>query len=233
VVLGPGEWSSADLAGRVAVVIDVLRATTTVTTALANGAAAVIPFADLEECRAHREKEPDVLLGGEREGVRPPGYDLGNSPLEYTAERVFGRRIAYTTTNGTRALAACRGAEEVLLGALVNRRAIAERLASGGRDATLVCAGKNGRPNLEDTFCAGAIIDMLDRLSADGVDLSDRARIALAVFRGQDAGSVLARCEHGRTLAGLGFGEDVDHCGRVDVVGAVGVLENGEIHAAH
>jgi len=232
VLLGPGEWNSAELAGRVAVVVGVLRATTTVTAALSNGAEAVIPFSDLDECRAYREKEPEVLLGGEREGVMPPGFDLGNSPLEYTAERVFGRRIAYTTTNGTRALTACRGVAEIILGALSNRRAVAERLAEGGRDATLVCAGKRGGPNLEDTFCAGAIIDMLDRLSADGVDLSDRALIALAVFRGQDAGSVLARCEHGRALVGLGFGEDVEYCGRVDALGAVGVLEEGEIRAA-
>ncbi len=231
VALGPGEWESAEFAGRVAVVVDVLRATTTVTAALANGAEAVIPFADLDECRAYREKEPDVLLGGEREGVRPPGFDLGNSPLEYTREKVSGRRIAYTTSNGTRALAACRGAGEIFLGALTNRRAAAERLTASRRDATLVCAGKRGAPNLEDTYCAGAIIYMLQSLAAGKVDLSDRARIALAVFRDPEGGSVLARGEHGRALAGLGFSDDVDYCGRLDVVGSVGVLENGEIRA--
>ncbi|HUT99469.1 MAG TPA: 2-phosphosulfolactate phosphatase [bacterium] len=232
VALGPGEWATAELDGRTAVVLDVLRATTTVTTALFNGAAAVVPFADLEECRAYKKIEPDVLLGGEREGVRPPGFDLGNSPLEYTPEKVAGRRIAYTTTNGTRALAACRGAEEVLLGALVNRRAVAERLAAGHRDATLVCAGKRGGSNLEDTYCAGAIIDSMESLAADGVDLSDRALIVLALFRAPDAGAVLERCEHGRALVGLGFSDDVAYCGRMDVVGTVGVLENGEIRAA-
>jgi 2-phosphosulfolactate phosphatase len=231
VALGPGEWESADFAGRVAVVIDVLRATTTVTAALANGAEAVIPFADLDECRAYKKRETDVLLGGEREGVKPEGFDLGNSPLEYTPEKVSGRRIAYTTTNGTRALAACREAGEIFLGALVNRRAAAERLTASRRDATLVCAGKRGAPNLEDTYCAGAIIYMLESLAAGKVDLSDRARIALAVFRDPEAGSVLARGEHGRALAGLGFSGDVDYCGRLDVVGTVGVLENGEIRS--
>jgi 2-phosphosulfolactate phosphatase len=232
VLLGPGEWNNCDLAGRTAVVVDVLRATTTITAALAAGAEAVVPFSDLDECRAYREKEPAVLLGGERGGVRPPGFDLGNSPLEYTPERVAGRRIAYTTTNGTRALAACRGAEEVLLGALVNRRAVAQKLAAAGRDATIMCAGKRGGPNLEDTYCAGAIIYVLESLATDGVDLSDRSRIARAVFGDGDAGAVLARCEHGRTLVGLGFGEDVEYCGRVDVLGTVGALEEGEIRAA-
>ncbi|MCX7021419.1 MAG: 2-phosphosulfolactate phosphatase [bacterium] len=232
VALGPGEWAALELAGRVAVVIDVLRATTTVTTALANGAAAIIPFADLGLCRAYKDRKPDVLLGGEREGLKPPGFDLGNSPLEYTAERVFGRRIAYTTTNGTLAMEACLGAEEVLIGALVNRRAVAERLAASGRDATLECAGKSGAPNLEDTYCAGAIIDLLESLAVNGVDISDRALIALALFRNPNAGAVLERCEHGRALVGLGFSDDVDYCGRMDVVGVVGVLENGEIRAA-
>jgi len=231
VTLCQAERAGIDLAGRVAVVVDVLRATTTVTTALSNGAAAIIPFADLDECRAYKTKEPGVLLGGERGGLKPEGFDFGNSPLEYTPERVEGRRIAYTTTNGTRALAACRGAEEIFLGALINRRAVTEMMAASGRDATVVCAGKRGGPNLEDTYCAGAIIGLLESLTPDGVDLGDRARIARAVFRDPDAGAVLERCEHGRTLDGLGFGEDVDYCGRLDVVGTVGVLENGEIRA--
>jgi 2-phosphosulfolactate phosphatase len=228
VALGPGEWDGGEFAGRTAVVVDVLRATTTVTAALAAGAGAVIPFADLDECRAYKGKEPGVLLGGEREGVRPPGFDLGNSPLEYTPERVVGRRIAYTTTNGTRALAACRGASEILLGALVNRRTVAERLAAAGRDVTVVCAGKRGGANLEDTYCAGAIIELLESRAADGVELSDRARIARAVFRDREAGAVVASCEHGRTLVGLGYGKDVEYCGRVDAVGTVGVLVDEE-----
>ncbi len=231
--LGPGELEGADLTGRVAVVIDVLRATTTITTALANGAEAVIPFADLEECRAYREKEPEVLLGGERESVKPPGFDLGNSPLEYTAERVFGRRIAYTTTNGTRTIEACRSAEEVLLGALINRMATAERLAASGFSAILVCAGKRGGPNLEDTYCAGAIIETLRGLVSNGICLTDRARIALAVFSGlhPDGGSLLSTTDHGRDLDSLGFGGDVDYSGRTDTTGTVGRLLNAEIRA--
>ncbi len=233
VALGPGEWEALDLAGRVAVVIDVLRATTTITTALSNGAEAVIPFADLDECRAYRDKEPEVLLGGERGGLRPEGFDLGNSPLEYTAERVFGKRIAYTTTNGTRAIESCRGAEEVLLGALVNRMATAEKLAASGLDAVLVCAGKYGGPNLEDTYCAGAIIEALKGPVSDTMRLTDRARIALTVFTGlrADGGNLLSTTDHGRDLVSLGFGDDVDYCGRTDATGTVGCLYSTEIRA--
>ncbi len=233
VALGPGEWGALELSGRVAVVIDVLRATTTITTALANGAEAVIPFADLEECRAYREKEPDILLGGERDGLRPEGFDLGNSPCEYTAERVFGRRIAYTTTNGTRAIEACRDAEEVLLGALVNRRALAERLAASGFSAILVCAGKLGRPNLEDTYCAGAIIEALRGLVPKELYLTDRALIAEAAFTayGEKEESVLSVAEHGRVLVAKGFGDDVNYCEQTDTTGTVGRLYDGEIRA--
>ena len=233
VALGPGELEGDDLAGRVAVVIDVLRATTTITTALANGAEAVIPFADLEECRVYRDKEPGILLGGERESVKPPGFDLGNSPCEYTAERVFGRRIAYTTTNGTRAIEACRDAEKVLLGALVNRRAVAERLAASGFSAILVCAGKLGRPNLEDTYCAGARIEALRDLGPKELHLTDRALIAEAVFTayGEKEEFVLSVTEHGRDLVSLGFGDDVNYCEQTDTTGTVGRLYGGEIRA--
>lgn len=223
----------ADLAGRVAVVIDVLRATTTITTALVNGAEAVIPFADLDECRAYREKEPDILLGGERDGLKLEGFDLGNSPLEYTAERVFGRRIAYTTTNGTRAIEACRDAEEVLLGALVNRRAVAERLAASGFSAILACAGKLDRPNLEDTYCAGAIIEALRDLGPKELHLTDRALIAEAVFTayGEKEESVLSVTDHGLVLVSKGFGDDVNYCEQTDTTGTVGRLYDGEIRA--
>lgn len=233
VVLGPGELEGGELSGRVAVVIDVLRATTTITSALENGAVAVIPFADLEECRAYREKEPEVLLGGERKSVKPPGFDLGNSPCEYTAERVFGRRIAYTTTNGTRAIEACRGAEEVLLGALVNRRSVAEKLAASGFSAILVCAGKLGRPNLEDTYCAGAIIEALRDLAPKELHLTDRALIAEAAFTayGEKKESVLSVTDHGRDLVSLGFSDDVNYCEQTDTTGTVGRMYDGEILA--
>lgn len=151
-------------AGGIAIVIDALRASTTMITALAHGAVAVLPRRSIEEVRATAESAPGAILGGERHCVRIEGFDVGNSPLEYTANRVAGRTVIMTTTNGTAALAACDEATVVLVGAMVNRTAVAKaarRLAvtSGCRAAHLVCAGTDGEVTLEDILTAGAILD--------------------------------------------------------------------------
>jgi len=228
VALSLAELAELDLSGRSAVVIDVLRATTTITAALANGAAAVIPHAELDHCRAMRRTEPNLLLGGERGGRRPTDFNLGNSPAEYTSAAVEGRRIAFSTTNGTRALVGCTAAEAVWLGAFTNRTAVAETLLRDQRDTTLVCAGKLNLANLEDTACAGSIVESL--LAAD-VTLTDRARIAWSVYdqhRG-DINAMLAESDHGRLLVELGLGADIDLCANLDSCPTVGCYHDGEI----
>jgi len=227
--LCPAELAGLELSGCVAVVIDVLRATTTITAALGTGAAAVIPLSTLDECRRLREREPGILLGGERGGLKPPDFDFGNSPEEYTALRVRGRRIAFSTTNGTRALLACGEAGLVLLGALVNRSAVARRLADAGRDIVLVCSAKHGRPNLEDSLCAGLIISALEEWDLE-VGLSDSARIARAVARcHRPEAAVLADSDHGREMRGLGLDDDIRYCSRLDSSSVVGRWTGGEV----
>ena len=128
VALLPDEMEKIRAEGFAAVVIDILRASTTIVTALANGAARVIPLTTVEEARARREKEPESLLGGERNAVPPPGFDLGNSPREYTPERVNGKTIIITTTNGTRACQSAdrAGAGPVVIGGFVNLQAVTD-----------------------------------------------------------------------------------------------------------
>jgi len=154
------------VAGGIAVVIDVLRASTTIITALANGAARVRPMADVAAARASAAAlGPGTVLGGERGGVRIDGFDLGNSPAEYARDRVAGRSLVITTTNGTAALAACRAAREIVVGAIVNRSAVVaavRRLAAAAADCDavhLVCAGTDGAVTAEDVLAAGAILD--------------------------------------------------------------------------
>ena len=138
----------------VAVVIDVLRASTTVVHALASGAQAVIPCETIDEAREQstRRSSGTVLLGGERGGERIDGFDLGNSPLEFTPEAVAGKTIVFTTTNGTKALKQCASADRVLIGTFVNRAALLRVLQADGRPIHLVCAGtdwsahRGGRP---------------------------------------------------------------------------------------
>ena len=223
-------------AGGVAVVIDVLRASTTMITALAHGAAGVVPVAGIDEARRlAAEAGPAALLGGERGGVRISGFDLGNSPLEYSAARVAGRTIVITTTNGTAALAAARGAREILIGAIVNRAAVAaaiRRLAGEGEHVHLVCAGTDGCVSAEDVLAAGAILDAAGA-DAAGDTLDASARDALASFRrvaaGGDVPAALVaefrRSPGGANLVALGMEADLPAAAAIDTLRIVPRLD--------
>jgi len=213
--------------GGIAVVIDVLRASTTIITALARGASRVIPVADVGEARRIAATTPGpVVLGGERGGVRIPGFDLGNSPREYSADRMAGRTLVITTTNGTAALHASRGAREILVGAMVNRTAAADlvrRLAGGADRVHLVCAGTDGRVSAEDVLAAGAI---LDAAVVDGPDeeLDDAARRALDWYRrvatsDDTSARMIAefrRSPGGSNLIALGMEADLEVAAAID-----------------
>ena len=223
-------------AGGVAVVIDVLRASTTMITALAHGAAGIVPVADVDEARRLAgELGPRVVLGGERGGLRISGFDLGNSPREYTAERVAGQTVVITTTNGTAALHASRDAAEIVVGAIVNRRAVAEavrRLAGDQGVVHLVCAGTDGVVSAEDVLAAGAI---LDAAAADGRDdvLDDAAREALAFFqrvaaRGDVPAALVVefcRSPGGANLVDLGMEADLPAAAAIDSLAVVPRLD--------
>jgi 2-phosphosulfolactate phosphatase len=218
---------SGGCTGGIAVVIDVLRASTTMVAALAQGAARVVPVADVDEARRlAAECRPTALLGGERGGVRIPGFDFGNSPREYSAARVAGKTVVITTTNGTAALAAARGAREILVGTIVNRSAVVDairRLAGPNEHVHLVCAGTDGLVSAEDVLAAGAILDAAgadrngDRLDAD-------AREALVAFRhvaanGDVPAALVAefrRSPGGANLVALGMEADLPAAAAID-----------------
>ena len=217
--------------------IDVLRASTTIATALAHGAARVRPVLDVADARALAGAlGPEAVLGGERGGVRIEGFDLGNSPLEYTRERVAGRPLVITTTNGTAALAACRDAREVLVGALVNRTAVAaavRRLAAAdGADVHLVCAGTDGALTAEDLLAAGAILDAAAAAGPED-ELDAAARAARDRFRrvagGPDPRAALVaefrRAPGGANLVDLGMEIDLPVCAALDALAVVPRLE--------
>ena len=214
-------------AGGIAVVIDVLRASTTMITALARGAARVVPVAGIDEARRlAAEAGPTALLGGERGGVRIAGFDLGNSPLEYSAARVTGRTVVITTTNGTAALTAARGAREILVGAIVNRSAVAaaiRRCAVPDEHVHLVCAGTDGCVSAEDVLAAGAILDAARTAGPDDT-LDPAALDARAFFRrvaaGGDVPAALVaefhRSPGGANLVDLGMQADLPACAAID-----------------
>jgi len=222
VLLGEAPLAPADVADRVVVVIDVLRAATTVVTALSNGARAVIPFETVEETatRARAYARGEVKLAGERRMVRIEGFDLGNSPLEYTSEAVGGRTILYSTTNGTAALTATHGARACFFAAFANAAATVAAVRgaiAGGGDVTIVCSGHERRLALEDVVCAGRLV----RGIADGRDdvvRGDGARVAESVERPFVGGiaSVAHEAAHARSLVAAGFEADVQACLSLD-----------------
>ena len=225
VVLAPAELAALraiDLGDAACVVFDVLRATTTMVAALAHGAEAIVAVAEIAEAVAIRKRRPDVLLAGERDGVRIPAsltggieFDLGNSPREFTRQAIAGRTVAMTTTNGTRALHACTGAREVLAAGFVNLGATAARLrASSASRCVLVCSGTHEEAALEDVLAAGAMCEALwPSLSARR--LSDAVRIARSTFRdaAPDLLAAAALSRNGsRLLAMPELREDVPLC---------------------
>jgi 2-phosphosulfolactate phosphatase len=212
----------AALAGGVAVVIDVLRATTTIVHALAAGAICVRPCATVEEARAVADRLPagKGILAGERGGVPLPGFDAGNSPGEFTPARCKDLTVVLTTSNGTQALLHAAQAERVLVAAFVNFSAVCEQLRLLGRPVDVLCAGDGGTVALEDALLAGALVDAL----ADGaVLLDDGARLAWDAFEhhGRELADALALGAGGVRLRLLGYDEDVRAAARVDLFALV------------
>ncbi len=224
----PQEFPGCD-AGTAVVVVDVFRASTTITGALANGARFVLPAADVEQAMKLAEPyaENEVLLAGERECVRIEGFHLGNSPREYTREVVGGKAIIFTTTNGTRALAAARDSGAVFIGCFANFSAVSDAV-SGFEAVTVLCAGNNGRLSLEDFACAGGLVSRLARRDSQLGDAALAARAAWKTLK-ENLARTLISTEHARRLAGLGFRADLDFALRVDSIPVVPRLGDGRL----
>jgi 2-phosphosulfolactate phosphatase len=207
------------------VVIDVLRAASTIVSALGAGATGVLPQGGVDEARA-RARADGALLGGEREGLAPPGFDLGNSPRDYDAARCAGRLVVLSTTNGTQAVLAARGSRRVLAAGLLNVEATARALAAGGaQDVLLLCSGSRGEVAADDVAAAGCLAGHLLLLAA--AQPSDAARVALALFDAwkHDLPGLLARSLSGRRLARIGLTRDIEDCARIDSLPLVAALD--------
>jgi 2-phosphosulfolactate phosphatase len=229
VALTVEELAAMPPSGATAVVLDVVRASTTIVTALANGARAVVPLSTPEEARARAATWADgpALVGGERGGAPPPGFDCGNSPAEYTRERVEGRTVLFTTTNGTRALLALRGARRVAVGGFVNAAAVARWAAADAGDVVLVCAGEKGRFCLEDAACAGLLVARLEVHRPAGLTDSARAARILWERYAADPAALLADATWAQALVGQGRGGDLALCVALDVYDVVPAVRDG------
>ena len=235
VVFGVQQLSPQDVQGRVVAVIDVLRMSTTIAVALANGARAVIPFDNSEEVvtRSKQLERGAFRLAGERRMLKMEGFDLGNSPLEHTREAVEGQTVLLTTTNGTKALLAVQGARDVVVASYVNLTAVSTMLRTalrGGADITIVCAGQDRQFALEDAACAGRyVLHISKRLS--GTDVNDAALAASLIDRkyGENLMRLFNTAAHGRALAAAGFGDDLTACAAVDAYPVIPVYQDRQI----
>ena len=217
---------------RIAVVVDVLRASTTICTALENGCRAIIPCDDIEKARSiHSSIGKDgALLCGERAGEKLPGFDLGNSPAEYTSDVVEDMTLIFASTNGSRALVRAAKAARVLVCGFVNLATVEKAVIGAGKDVVVVCSGKLGNFAYEDTLCGGALIERLDR-SLGNVVGNDAARAALQLYKTETRSIVdaVSESDHARYLSEIGFAADLRTASEIDSVPVLPELVDGRV----
>lgn len=230
----PEELAGADLRGHVAVVIDVLRATSVIAQALSSGARAIYPVGATEEAvrLGQNLDRSELILCGERGGLRIEGFDLGNSPLEFTPDAVAGRTLVMRTTNGTPALVAASTAARTLAASFLNLGAVAKAIAAD-EAITIICAGRERHFALEDAVCAGMLIERTTKGRAKKFEMNDAARAALALAKrfGADLDAMMRDSAAGRQLTAIDHDHDVVYCAGIDQLDVVPKLEDRRITA--
>jgi 2-phosphosulfolactate phosphatase len=235
VFFGPQEVTPADVANRVVAVVDVLRASTSIAIALANGARAVIPLASSEDVisRSKSLERSEVRLAGERKSQQIAGFDVGNSPRDFTREVVEGKTILMTTTNGTNAILTVQGARDVVIASYVNFSAVLSMLRAalrGGTDVAILCAGQEKRFALEDAACAGLYVQHITAKQTKA-EINDAAQAAMLIDKkfGSNLKRLLRMSAHGAALVEAGFGDDIPVCAAVDAHPVVPVYQDRQI----
>lgn len=221
------------LLNRTVVVIDVLRATSVMIHALSQGAVEIIPSATVEEAlqMAKGFTRSSILLGGESESKKIQGFDLGNSPREYIAERVKGKKLILTTTNGTKAFHLVSSGKEILVGSFFNIGAIAQRCLKLNRDLLIFPSGDEGNFSLEDTICGGMLIELITKKGRKAVVLTDASHCAQILYQRFKDNLLEAfhLSRHGKELIDRGFGEDLAYCAQIDITSLVPNFRDGVV----
>ncbi|WP_044172508.1 2-phosphosulfolactate phosphatase [Flectobacillus major] len=210
----------------IVVVVDIFRATSCMTTAFANGVGSIIPVATIDECVSYQQK--GYLAAAERDGKTPDGFDFDNSPFSYMVDKVKGATICVTTTNGTLAITKSKSAVKVMVGSFLNLGALSSYLKEQQYDVLVLCAGWKGKPNLEDTLFAGALVE---RLKDEFIIEEDSALMALRQYQGakDDLLSYVASSSHVRRLQRLGIQKDIAYCLQQDLYDVLPVLRGNAL----
>ena len=216
------------LEDKIVVVIDMLRATSVIVTALANKAKELFPILTVEEAFNKKEEllrdGKEVLLGGERKALKIEGFDFSNSPLEYTSEKVKGKTIILSTTNGTRAINLSLKAEEILIGAIINAKAVTEELKKLNKDVVFINAGTNGEFSMDDFICSGYMISLLCEKGNN--DLSDIAKTAKYIYENnKNLIDYMKEARHFNILKSLNLTKDLEYCCKKDIINIVPKVE--------
>ena len=225
VIFSPDLLPFACLQGKSVVVIDILRATTTITFAIANGVTSIQPVLTPEQAFAIRQEQSGILIGGERHGKPVTGFNLGNSPSEYQRSVVFGKSIVITTTNGTRTMHACVSADWLFIGSFLNLGSLIRVLDQTNNHVAFVCSGREGQFCTEDALFAGACVNIFCQIDNE-VFLTDSAKASRLLFQvnHQRVFESIRNSDHGRYLASIGLESDLEFCSLVDLVDVVPVM---------
>jgi 2-phosphosulfolactate phosphatase len=232
VILSQAQVDELYFSGKTTVVIDILRATSTIVEALNNRAKEVIPVGNLEFAMKASGSffGGNIILGGERNTKKIEGFALGNSPLEYTKKIVKGRTIILYTTNGTKAVVKTKFSETLVLCSFTNLSAVANFLFNSDKDVEILCAGKNGGFCIEDTICAGMLISEIIKMGKQAI-LNDAAKVSVFLSKsyGDDLVKILTECEHGKLLIENGFEKDIEYCSNVGSIDLIPIFREGTI----
>jgi len=230
----PNECKPADTVGRLVLIVDVLRASTTVATALGNGAKTVIPLLGADDVimRSKEFSRSGVKLAGEQKMLPIPGFDLGNSPQDFTTEAVEGKTILITTTNGTRALLGVQGARDIVIASYVNFTAVLAMMkvaASSNTDIAIICGGEEGSFTLEDAACAGRYVKAIPKRAALVLNDAASASVVIEKKYGDNIAKVFKESSHGQELESAGFGDDLAAAAEVDAYSVVPIYQDRQI----
>ncbi|MFO7889309.1 MAG: 2-phosphosulfolactate phosphatase [bacterium] len=215
VILSPRYLSEYDLSHNLVVVVDVFRATSTIITAIHNGARQVVPFMKTEEVEKKAAEYPadEVLKCGERKGYKFSGFDLGNSPLKYTRDEIYKKTLLFTSTNGSQVFKKVTPAGKILIGGFLNVNNVVDSIVKNKVDCIIACAGNYGKISIEDSVCAGMILARLQE-NGKSIEMSDEAITSMILYQyfKDDFQSIIRESSHGRYLASIGKKEDMIYC---------------------
>lgn len=221
------------LEDRLVVIIDVLRASTSMITALANGCRGIISVAEIALAKKLAQNFPpeSILLCGERNEMLIPGFDLSNSPLEYTVDKVKDKRIIFTSSNGSKLFDHVQGAQITIVAGFVNVTIVSNFIIKSNRDVAILCAGKNGQFGLEDAVCGGMIIDKIAETKEESSALNDGAIAAQTMYQfyAKDIIGMLYQASHGKRLIEIGQEQDLVECGKIDSIETIPILNGAEL----